>query len=384
MKQQKICIIGDGLAGLTTAAILGKQNFSIHLYSNKKKKNTIADNRTTAISESNFQYIKRSLNLAKANFFWPCKKINLFFEDKQKITNFLNFNEEDKNFMHIFQNKKLKVKLEKIISSKKNIKLIKRNIENINSEDNSIVLGKKKKFYDLIILSIGSLSKLYSKIEVGRSIKKNYEEVAVTGIIKHSAKIENASQFFLKEGPLAILPFQKNIFSTVWSVDKNYFQVHKKNIKKILNKKLKTLLKTNKIKSIKFIQSFSINLNLKTKYFKKNILILGDGLHTVHPLAGQGFNLVLRDINKLSELMIKNSKLGLLLKDSFLLKDFYNSRKPENNLFGLGINLTNFFFKDNKYFFYFKKRILNNINNYSFIKKVTQSLADKGILPKLL
>ena len=62
MKQQKICIIGDGLAGLTTAAILSKQNFSIDLYSGSKKKSKISDNRTTAISESNFQYIKDNLN----------------------------------------------------------------------------------------------------------------------------------------------------------------------------------------------------------------------------------------------------------------------------------------------------------------------------------
>ena len=38
MKQQKICIIGDGLAGLTTSVILSNQNISIDLYSGSKKK----------------------------------------------------------------------------------------------------------------------------------------------------------------------------------------------------------------------------------------------------------------------------------------------------------------------------------------------------------
>ena len=123
MKLQKICIIGEGLAGLTTTAVLSKQNVSIDFYSGTNKKNLSLDKRTTAISESNFQYIKKELNLNKNSFFWACKKINLFFEDKQKITNFLNFNEENKNFMHIFQNKKLKAKLEKIISSKKKYKI---------------------------------------------------------------------------------------------------------------------------------------------------------------------------------------------------------------------------------------------------------------------
>ncbi len=70
MKLQKICIIGDGLAGLTTAAILSKQNLSIDLYSGIKKKNQNIDNRTTAISESNFQYIQNLFKFPKASFFW--------------------------------------------------------------------------------------------------------------------------------------------------------------------------------------------------------------------------------------------------------------------------------------------------------------------------
>ena len=378
MYQQKICIIGDGLAGLATAAILSKENLSIDLYvSDKKNKNL--DSRTTAISDSNYLYIKNILNLVDSKLFWSCKKINLFFEEKAKIINFLNFSEKKKNFMHIFQNRKLKIKLKKIISQKKNIKLIKKNIENININEGSLIMGKKKIFYDLIILSIGSVSKLYDKIESGRSIKKNYEELAITATIKHDVKIKNPSQFFLREGPLAVLPFQKNIFSIVWSVNKSFYETNEKNLKEIINKKLRFLLNVKTFKSIENFKSFPINLNLKTKYFKKNVLILGDGLHSVHPIAGQGFNLVLRDIKKLVELMSENSKLGLLFKDSLLLQNFYNARKPENNLFGFGINLTNYFFKDNKYFRTFKKGILNNINSFDFIKKISQSVANKGI-----
>ena len=282
--------------------------------------------------------------------------------------------------MYIFQNKDLKKKLNKIINLKKNIKLIKKNVKDINSEGSFIVLHKKKIFYDLIILTTGGFSKFYSKIKVNRAIEKNYKEVAATAVIKHNANIENASQFFLKEGPLAILPFKKFSFSTVWSVNNSYFKINEKKLKEILTEKLRKLLNTKNIKKIKNIETFPINLNLKTEYYKKNVLILGDGLHMIHPIAGQGFNLVLRDIKKLAELIVKTSKLGLLLKDSHLLKDFYNSRKPENNLFGLGINFTNFFLKDNKYFFGFKRIILNNIKSFNFIKKSSHSMADKGIL----
>ena len=139
------------------------------------------------------------------------------------------------------------------------------------------------------------------------------------------------------------------------------------------------MLNNSKIKNISNVASFPIHLNLKTKYFKKNVLILGDGLHAVHPMAGQGFNLVLRDIKKLSYLMHKGLKIGLSLKDSLILKEFYHARKPENTILGLGIDFTNIFFKENKYFFPMKKAILNNINNFKFIKKISQIISDKGI-----
>ena len=62
MSKQKICVIGNGLAGLMTAIILSKENIELDLYSSVNKKNKIKyDDRTTAISESNYKYIKKVL-----------------------------------------------------------------------------------------------------------------------------------------------------------------------------------------------------------------------------------------------------------------------------------------------------------------------------------
>ena len=183
----------------------------------------------------------------------------------------------------------------------------------------------------------------------------------------------------MKEGPLAILPFNKFFFSIVWSVSNLFFYENKKSLKKILRKKITSLIRNLKIKKIDDIQSYPIKLNLQTRYYKKNILILGDGLHSVHPMAGQGFNLILRDIKKLSELISDALKIGLSLKTSFVLNDFYKARKPENTILGLGINITNIFFKDNKYFSPIRKKILSNINKFNFIKKISQRISDKGI-----
>ena len=119
---------------------------------------------------------------------------------------------------------------------------------------------------------------------------------------------------------------------------------NQKNISNYLKIKLSNLLKTKKI-SLGNIQSYPLKLLLKRSYYKKNTIILGDGLHVVHPLAGQGFNLILRDLEKLNNLISNNLRLGLTIKDSNIPKDLSDSRKPENLLMGLGIDTTREFLR---------------------------------------
>ena len=120
MSAQKICIIGDGLAGLSTAIILSQENIKVDLYvGNSKKKKLKNNSRTTAISESSYQFIKSKLKIKNSDIFWPSKVINLFFEDKKKIKSFLRFKENKKNLMYIFQNKEFKKQLDKKILKKK-------------------------------------------------------------------------------------------------------------------------------------------------------------------------------------------------------------------------------------------------------------------------
>ena len=61
-------------------------------------------------------------------------------------------------------------------------------------------------------------------------------------------------------------------------------------------------------KNLKF-SSFKLSSSNLRNYHYKNILAFGDLLHRIHPLAGQGFNMTIRDIKVLSEI-IQNRKIG--------------------------------------------------------------------------
>ncbi len=367
MNKQRICIVGDGLSGLMTAISLN-QVPGIEVKLVAKKESNKQDKRTTAISETNFKFIKENITGLNSNLFWPSKNIELFYEiDKEKI-NFLNLNEKNSNLMYVFENNKMKnILLREIL--KKKIQIIRKKIKNLD----------EFKRYDLTILCLGGQSKLYSKIIKGRSIKKDYKEVAVTGYVKHKLKSLNTSQFFLKEGPLAILPFSKNSFSFVWSLKKKFYEDKSKRINDLIKIKILEILKTKQKISLSNIQSYPISLALKRNYFEKNILVLGEGLHTIHPVAGQGFNLVLRDIKKLQEITKYYCRLGISIKNSYALNDFYNSRKPENIIMGLGVDATHNFFKKNKYLDPFKEVIIKNISNNETLKKISKIISNQGL-----
>jgi len=368
MNKQRICIVGDGLAGLMTAAVLGQvSGVDISLIAKKEKKNL--DKRTTAISHTNLKFIQENILRLDNNLFWPSKNIELFYETSEERVNFLNLNETHSNLMYVFENDKIKgILLKEIIKNK--IKIISREIKSL----------KDLKNYDLAILCLGAKSNIYENITKLKSIKKDYKEIAVTGYVKHNFKSLNTSQFFLKEGPLAILPFSKNYFSIVWSLNKKFYENNSKKIKEFVEYKLLEILKTKK-KSITVsnIQSYPISLNLKRQYYHKNILILGEGIHSIHPVAGQGFNLVLRDIKKLKEVIKYYVGLGISIKNSYALSDFYNSRKPENTVMGLGVDFTHNFFKENKFLDPIKKTILKQVSKSEFLKSLSKRISDKGL-----
>ena len=90
MKNQRICIIGDGLTGLTTCLALKNLNLDIDFYCSKKINNNF-DKRITAISDSNYSFLKKIEKKISPKIFWSCKKIKLHYENEDGLQNFLNF-----------------------------------------------------------------------------------------------------------------------------------------------------------------------------------------------------------------------------------------------------------------------------------------------------
>ena len=375
MIKQKICIVGNGLTGLTAALILGKLNLDVHLIAAPDKKRR-RDIRTTAISESNHKGLIDFIGKKNSKIFFESKEIDLYKEHSKEIKHFMNLSNKDKNLMFLFQNEILKKLIQRKINTYKNLKIFNKKVSEIDVEKNKVFFANKNFSYDAIFVCTGSKSEIIQNIFEDRFIERKTDEIAYTSIVNHSSNIINAKQFFLKEGPMAILPLNKNKFSFVWSVSS---KLKNKNTAHIIIKKLSKILKLKSNITISKVDCFPISFKFRSNFNKKNILVLGEGSYNIHPVAGQGFNLILRDIFYLNSKINEYLKNGLQIKDSLFIDEYLKQRKPENFLFGLGISFVNNFFKFNKVSEPIKKVILKDINKFNILKDISLRVSNKGI-----
>ena len=189
-------------------------------------------------------------------------------------------------------------------------------------------------------------------------------------MIDHKTLLRNntAIQIFTKKGPLAFLPISNKKTSVVFSV-RNFEKIDLKKSIEMYNSKYS-------ITKINQIFNFKLNSSNLRNYHYKNILAFGELLHKLHPLAGQGFNMSIRDIKLLLELIKFKFDHGLEL-DNSICKNFENKIKYKNYLFSSGVDfIYEFFHLESK----IKNSILSNsikfLGKNKYANKIFTSLAD--------
>ena len=355
----KVCILGNGLSSLTLAKSLVNQKIHVDVLYSKKIYPT-NKTRTIGISKSNVKFFnKKIINIEK--IIYKLSKIEIYSDNfkKQKL---INFEKNNDYLFSIVKNYKLQEILEKNLLNNKYFKKI-----NYKKKLNY------SKNYDLIFNT--DYNHPITKKYFEKKIEKNYKSIAYTTILKHN-KISNntALQIFTKNGPLAFLPVSDYETSVVYSINNNLKDV------KLINNLIKNYNSKYNLKKIDKIDCFELKgFNLRS-YYHNNILAFGDLLHRIHPLAGQGFNMTIRDIKILIDIIQNKINLGLPL-DSTLNKEFENNQRHKNYIFSSGIDLIHQFFN-------FERKTKNNflsksiyyLNKNSSINKIFTKIADEGIL----
>jgi 2-octaprenyl-6-methoxyphenol hydroxylase len=388
LNSQKICIIGSGLTALTIAYLLSKFKLQIDIVeqvrSKKKIKPTnlaLSKNSLDQLCLYGLKDIKKKSNIVK----------NIYLHDSYSSISLkqdLHFSASNKKeaLAYIIDGNALSLDINKKLKSSKNINFIKKEISSIN--DNKfykeiIFKDFKKENYNLIIFASANNIFLLSKFKLRKVIDKSYNEDAYVFNLHHKKIINNsARQFFLKDGPLAFLPVSRTETSVIWSIKNNsinkQYVSSKKRLSKFFNSHFKELF--NEIISISEINKFNLNYIFNELKDSKRTLLFGDIANKIHPIAGQGWNMTLRNIFSLIKVIKYSENLGLEVGNDIFIKKYLDETILNNLTFATLIDGIRKIF-DVKIDSYaaIRKNTLSNINKNSFIKKNFVNIANKGL-----
>jgi len=337
--QNSIIIIGGGLVGNLLHLMLESKGFSI----NQFEKTSKLKNRTFALTPSSVDWLK-SIGLP-SKFFDSLNDISSMKIFDSTLSNSVTFESDDiaKPAIAFMANEKdFNEAIEKTFKKRKTIEEIPKDYVIKNKQDQVIIETSKERYKSSIIIACDGVNSLArEKIEI-KSTKHDFNQTAITFQLKVKLDNQNeAKQFFLKESILAILPIKKDLVSIVWSCNSQFYKkinsFDEKSIEDELNLTIGDFYKD--IKVVSKIESFPLTMNRVESFFKDRVLLVGDAAHFIHPLAGQGLNLGIRDIITLEKIIDKKDYADIGLKG--FLRKYERARKEDVAQMGfltLGLN----------------------------------------------
>ena len=371
-------VVGSGPTGLLLSIVLSKFDCNIFLTDLLARDRLIDKDKTYAITHSTRKILSKFR-------LWEKLEPYLFGFDTLSISDsvtsaFTNLTISD---------------LEDDISSEENIGWVVKhsdlmnvffremdNFDNIFFMTPQKLLNKKISF-DYQFLSTGANSidkKLFDFID----IKKSYNQSCLTFKVSLRGNCEKrAYEIFRKEGPLALLPLEKNLYQVIWTSSTLKSIERMNSDKNFLMDNLSTIL-PQEFKLDQIIGEFNIfpvSLSFNFPAFNlKKIVFVGDAFHTFHPVGGQGLNTCWRDVNTIYDLFNKN--ISITKMHLILFKFKYFSGRILDIIFTMFItdSLISIFANENLFLFPIRKFSFLLLNNFTFIRKLVLNQMTKSLI----
>jgi len=176
-----------------------------------------------------------------------------------------------------------------------------------------------------------------------------YGQTALVTAVEHALPHNGiAHQFFMPQGPLAILPLPGNRSSIVWSEEATRAtQIQALNdtdYGNALRPRFGDFLGEIKLAGTRF--TYPLNLTLANSFIAPRLALVGDAAHGVHPIAGQGLNLGLRDVGALAQVLIEAQRRGEDIGATDVLERYQQWRRFDTTALALGMDSVNRLFSN--------------------------------------
>ncbi len=339
-------IIGGGMIGLTQALALAAHGISSHVIDRADPATLMAegfDGRTSAISSSSMKMLEAiGMGSALAEKGCPIHKIWVSDGLKPGAIDFIP-NEEDGFLGKMYENKLLRRALYEAATKQPLITL--HMPEKLVSQDRALsgvsaTLGNGTRLSAaLLIVAEGRKSETRDAAGIGFA-HWQYDHSAIVGAIFHEKPHDNvAYEIFYPSGPFAVLPMLdspdgRHRSAIVWSQSKAdapaYMKLPPRAFAAELQKAMGQML--GKVEPAAPLSAYPLGFHHCSRITAERLTLVGDSAHGIHPIAGQGLNLGLRDVAALTEVLVDGIRIGLDLGETQLLERYQRWRAIDTML----------------------------------------------------
>ena len=314
MQHFDVVIVGGGMAGATAALAIKKTSPTLHIavieaFAPKSQAHPSFDDRSIALADQSVQYLKQ-FNLFNAD--WPFAeaikqvhvsdrghfgKTSLHHQDYK--TNALGYVVEVNPFGAYLHQQLAKTDIQLYCPATINeLKQTQDSVE-LTLNDETQLCGK------LLVVADGAQSPTRKQLNIGFDSLAYEQGALIANIEVEGGHSGQAFERFTEHGPMALLPMTQNRYSLVWCMPNAHLEHYKTLEPDAFIAELQAAFgyRAGVFKQVGMRAQYPLVLGRVEQLVHHRSVLIGNAAHAIHPIAGQGFNLGLRDIQALVELI---------------------------------------------------------------------------------
>jgi 2-octaprenyl-6-methoxyphenol hydroxylase len=200
----------------------------------------------------------------------------------------------------------------------------------------------------LLVAADGARSKLRERAGIATH-GWEYDQSGIVVTVGHERDHHGrAEEHFLPSGPFAILPLTGKRSSLVWTEKRNeaarIVGLDPDEFHDELERRFG--LHLGEIKVLDKPRAFPLGYFVARSFIAERLALVGDAAHLIHPIAGQGLNMGLKDVAALAEVIVDAARLGIDPGQSDVLERYQRWRRFDTMAMGLATNTLNLLFSN--------------------------------------
>ncbi|HEY2248167.1 MAG TPA: ubiquinone biosynthesis hydroxylase [Bradyrhizobium sp.] len=200
----------------------------------------------------------------------------------------------------------------------------------------------------LLVAADGARSKLRERAGIATH-GWDYDQSGIVVTVGHERDHQGrAEEHFLPAGPFAILPLTGRRSSLVWTERRaaaaRIVALNEEEFHGELEQRVG--LHLGEVKALDKPRAFPLSYFVARSFIAERMALVGDAAHVIHPIAGQGLNLGLKDVAALAEVVVDAARLGMDIGQTDVLERYQRWRRFDTMAMGLATNSLNFLFSN--------------------------------------